>query len=241
VSFPFIEHVVWLHSDGAEWAARPRWRGAAVWRAQQAGEPLAACAELLEQAPRGRVGFLDRATVLLGFPHVHYLMLAWQTGLYSQADWQGLAEVTFNQQAGIDPGQWQVQVANSTFGDERLAVATPRNLLQDLRELFKQQHLPLVTCTPLLTAVAQRYWQQLPDDCVLAVPEARGLSCLYRQRGVAQQVCVLQTPPGSHLSDNLFTADLLAQRHAAATWVVANHPTEHWLGPLHPWLGEPLA
>ncbi|WP_222928005.1 hypothetical protein, partial [Colwellia ponticola] len=84
-------------------------------------------------------------------------MLAWQTGVYSQADWQGLAEVTFNQQAGIDPGQWQVQVANSTFGDERLAVATSRNLLQDLRELFKRQHLPLVRCTPLLTAVAQRY------------------------------------------------------------------------------------
>ena len=76
---------------------------------------------------------------------------------------------------------------------------------------------------------------------VLAVPERHGLSCLYRQQGVAHQVCVLQTPPDSHLSDNLFAADLLAQRHAAATWVVANHPTEHWLGPLHPWLGEPPA
>ncbi|WP_200846630.1 hypothetical protein [Pseudomonas pisciculturae] len=238
MSFPFIEHVVWLHSTGAAWAARQRWRGAQIWHGQQADEPLGACAELLEQAPRGRVRFLDRATVLLGFPHVHYLMLPWQAGLNSPADWQGFAQATFRQQAGIDPEQWHLQIANSTFGSERLAVAVSRELLQDLRELFKLHRLPLVTCTPLLTAVAQQYWRQLPDDCVLAVPEAQGLSCLYRQHGAPHQVCVLPTLPGSDLSDNLFTADLLAQHHAPTTLIVANRPTEHWLGPLHPWLEE---
>ncbi|WP_236692120.1 hypothetical protein [Pseudomonas fildesensis] len=239
MSFPFIEHVVWLQSAGADWAARPRWRGAPVWRAQHHGEPLGACAELLEQAPRGRVRFLDRATVLLGFPHVHYLMLPWQTGLCSADDWQGFAEATFSQQASIDAEQWQIQVANSTFGHARLAVATPRDLLRDLRDLFKLHRLPLVTCTPLLTAVAQQYWRQLPDDCVLALPETEGLSCLYLQQGVADQVCVLQTQPGSALNDNLFTADLLVERHAPNTRVVANSPAGHWLGPLHPWLQEP--
>jgi len=238
VSFPFIEHVVWLHSTGAEWAARARWRGASIWRAQQQGEPLAVCAELLEQTPRSQVRFLDRATVLLGFPHVHYLMLPWQTGLYSQADWQDFAEATFGQQAGLDPERWQVQLANSAFGQQRLAVATPRDLLQDLRELFKLHRLPLFTCMPLLTAVAQQYWRQLPDDCVLAVAESDSLSCLYRQHGMVDQVCVIPTQPGSALSDNLFTADLLAERHAPQTRVVTNGPAEQRLGPVHPWLEE---
>lgn len=238
MSFPFTEHVVWLHNSGATWAARPRWRGATVWRVDQAGEPLAACAQLLEQAPRGRVRFLDRANVLLGFPHVHYLMLPWQTGLHRQVDWQGFAEAAFNQQAGIGAEGWQVQVANSAFGHDRLAVAIQRDLLQDLRDLFKLARLPLLTCTPLLTAVAQRYWRYLPEDCVLAVPEATGLSCLYRQQGTPSQVCVLPTQPDSLLSDNLFTADLLAQRSAPATLVVANRPVAPWLGPLHPWLEE---
>lgn len=236
MSFPFIEHVVWLHSAGAEWAARARWRGSSIWRAQQTADPLAACAELLAQAPRGRVRFLDRATVLLGFPHVHYLMLPWQTGLNSQGDWQGFAQALFSQQAGIDPERWQVQVANNLFGQQRLAVATPRDLLQDLRGLFKLQRLPLVTCAPLLTAVAQQYWRQLPDDCVLAIPEADSLSCLYRQQGMIDQVCVMPTQPGSVLSDNLFTADLLVERHALTTVVVANTATENRLGPVHPWL-----
>lgn len=237
MSFPYIEHVVWLHDAGADWAARPRWGEATPWRAQQAGDPLGSCAELLAQAPRGRAAFLDRATVLLGFPHVHYLMLPWQTGLYSARDWQAFAEATFSQQTGIDPEQWQVQLADSPLGHARLAAATPRDLLHDLRELFKLHRLPLVSCTPLLTAVAHRYWRQLPGDCVLAVAETRGLSCLYLQQGVSDQVCVVPTQPESLLSDNLFTADLLAQRHAAATRVVANSPTEDWLGPLHPWLG----
>lgn len=237
--FPFNEHVVWLHSSGAEWAARPRWRGATIWHAQQQDQPLAACAELLAQAPRGRVRFLDRATVLLGFPHVHYLMLPWQPDLYSQEDWQGFAQATFIQQTGLDIEQWHLQVANGLFAQPRLAVATSQELLQDLRELFKLHRLPLVTCTPLLTAVAQHYWRKLPDDCVLAVPESDSLSCLYRQQGTLHQVCVLPTQPGSDLSDNLFTADLLAQEHSPTTLIVANHPTEHWLGPLHPSLGEP--
>lgn len=240
MSFPFIEHVVWLHSAGAEWAARTRWQGAPVWRAQHAGEPLEACAALLEQAPRGRVRRLDRATVLLGFPHVNYLMLAWQNGLYSAADWQGFAEATFSQQAGIDTERWQVQLADSPFGQARLAVATPRELLQDLRGLFTLHRLRLVSCTPLLTAVAQRYWHQLPDDCVLAVPEADSLSCLYRQCGVLEQVCGIPTPRGSSLHDNLFTADLLAERHARVTRVVTNTAADNRLGPLHPWLeGSP--
>ncbi|MDB1108015.1 hypothetical protein [Pseudomonas extremaustralis] len=239
MSFPFIEHVAWLHSAGAEWAARARWRGAPVWRARSAGDPLTACAELLEQVPRGPVRFLDRATLLLGFPYVHYLMLPWQTGLYSSDDWQGFAEATFSQQAGLDLPAWQVQLADGAFGQQRLAVATPRDLLHDLRDLFKLHHLPLVTCEPLLTAVARRYWRHLPDDCVLAVPEAEGLSCLYRQHGVLDQVCAIPTQPDSALNDNLFTAGLLVERAALPLRVVANTPTDERLGPLHPWLEEP--
>ena len=164
MSFPFIEHVAWLHSAGAEWAARARWRGAPVWRARSAGDPLTACAELLEQVPRGPVRFLDRATLLLGFPYVHYLMLPWQTGLYSSDDWQGFAEATFSQQAGLDLPAWQVQLADGAFGQQRLAVATPRDLLHDLRDLFKLHHLPLGHLRaaadgrrpPVLAALARR-------------------------------------------------------------------------------------
>ena len=103
------------------------------------GEPLAACASLLEQAPRGRLRYFDRATVLLGFPHVQYAMLPWQDGLFSQADWRGFARATVSQQTGLDPLAWQVQVAEAGFGQARLAVASPLELLGDLPRPVQSQ------------------------------------------------------------------------------------------------------
>ena len=239
MSFPYIEHVVLLQKADVSWAARARWRGSSVWRAQQHGEPLAACASLLEQAPRGRAPFLDRATVLLGFPHVHYLMLPWQDGMHRMEDWQAFAETAFSQQADLDPTHWHVHVARHDFGQACLAVAISRELLSDLRALFKLKTLPLVTCTPLLSAVARQYWAQLPADCVLAVPEPGALSCLYVQDASARQVCAMAT--SSPLSDSLFAAAMLVEHHADETRVISNDPThEHWLGPLHPWLLESL-
>jgi len=242
VSSLCIEHVMLLQDSGAFWAARPRWQHGQVWRAEASGEPLAACASLLAQAPRGRLRYLDRISVLLGFPHVHYWMLAWQPGLFSQADWQGFAQATFNQQTGIDPVAWQVQVADAGFGQPRLAVATPLDLLADLRALFKLKALPLAACTPLLTTTLAHYRAQLPADCVLAVPEPNALGCLYVQQGVISQVCLMQTAPQASLSDGLFSAQLLTEQPQAPTFVVTPRPVAdagHWLGPAHPWLLEP--
>ena len=156
MSFPFIEHVAWLHSTGAEWAARARWRGAPVWHARRAGEPLAACADLLEQAPRGPVRFLDRATLLLGFPHVHYLMLPWQTGLYSRDDWQGFAEATFSQHVGLDPQVWQVQLSSMGRGSflcrALRILRSPKRVnkwpLRALRVGMTQSNMSTPCCTP---------------------------------------------------------------------------------------------
>ncbi|WP_241511482.1 hypothetical protein [Pseudomonas jessenii] len=237
-----IEHVVLLQSTGASWAARPRWKTATTWRSHQDGEPLGACAALLERAPRGRLRYLDRVTLLLGFPHVHYWMLPWQAGLYSQADWQGYARASLSQQTGIDPTLWQVQVAPPGFGQSCLAVATPLDLLEDLRILFKLKALPFSACVPLLTATLQHYGKQLRGDCVLAVPETSALGCVYLQQGKVSQVCLIHTAPDSLLSNNLFTANLLVEQHPPTTFVATPRPVEppeHWLGPPHPWLMEP--
>ena len=187
-------------------------------------------------------GLVTLISVLLGFPHVHYLMLPWQDGLYSPDDWQGFARATFLQDAGVDPAQCQVQIASAPFGAARLAVATPLELLRALRLLFRAQHLPLGACLPLLTATAQRYWQQLPADGVLAVPEASALSCLYLHGGEATQACALRVAPGTPLHSSLFAAAVLSAENPAAVVVAGPRPPTasdgHWLGPLPPWMQE---
>ena len=92
---------------------------------------------------------------------------------------------------------------------------------------------PLNPCFLLLESYLRNRCLFLP-----AVPEAGSLSCVYRHLGIIDQVCAIPTQPGSTLSDNLFTADLLVERHAPATLVVSNAPAEHRLGPVHPWLEE---
>jgi len=206
------------------------------------GEPLAACASLLEQAPRGRLRYFDRATVLLGFPHVQYAMLPWQDGLFSQADWRGFARATVSQQTGLDPLAWQVQVAEAGFGQARLAVASPLELLGDLRALFNLKGLSLAACLPLLTHTLAHYRPQLPDECVLAVPENDALGCLYLQQGQVSQVCLMQTAAEANLRDSLDAMQLLMEQPDTRTFVATPKPVSppaHWLGLPHPWLLDP--
>ncbi len=87
MSSPFIDHVVLLAQDEVHWAARPCWPRGPLWQGHERGDPLEACATLLERAPHGRLGYLERVTLLLGFPHVHYQILPWQEGLYRTRDW----------------------------------------------------------------------------------------------------------------------------------------------------------
>lgn len=246
MSSPFIDHVVLLGQDEVHWASRPRWPAGPLWRGHESGEPLAACATLLEQAPHGRLGYLERVTLLLGFPHVHYQVLPWQEGLYAPLDWQGFALALFSQHNDLDPGQWQVAVDPAPFGRVRLAAAVNTTLVTSLKALFQARYLPIRRCAPLLTDALQRHWHDLPPDCRFAVREPGALACLFAHQGWPAQVCMLPLAPQTALSDALLMADVLCDEQAPQTLVVAAEDARapsanlpwRWLGPLHPWFAE---
>ncbi|CAD5203358.1 hypothetical protein [Pseudomonas sp. FEN] len=246
MSFLFIDHVVLLERDQVRWAAHPRWPAGPAWQGRERGDPLAACAALLEQAPHGRLSYLERVTLLLGFPHVHYLVLPWQEGLYSPLDWQGFALALFSQQTDLDAAQWQVAIDPARFGQVRLAAAVNNALVEALLALFQARHLPIKACTPLLVDALQRHWHELPRDYRFAVREPDALSCVFAHQGMPAQVCVLPLSQQTSLSDALRVADVLCDEQEQQTLVVAPEavfepspgPSWRWLGPLHPWLTE---
>lgn len=245
---PFTDHLVLLDDEGVSWTTGKHLQHPQTsWHRYQAGAPLAACVTLLDQVPRAAVRYLDRVTLVLGFPYVHYLILPWQEDLYSPADWQGFAQALFSQQSSIDPEQWQLGIAHAPFGAQRLAVAVSKNLLQDVRALFKAKHFVLQSCHPSLTFALQRYWQDLPGDYVFAVPQTNALSCLFVHQGMPTHVCALHVRADALLRDSLIAVDILSGDHAQETLVVATsneflqQPSTQpwrWLGPLHPWLVE---
>ncbi|WP_369681795.1 hypothetical protein [Pseudomonas gingeri] len=246
MSSPFIDHVVLLAQDDVHWAARPRWPAGPLWQGRQRGEPLAACAALLEQAPHGRVSYLERVTLLLGFPHVHYRVLPWQEGLYSALDWQGFAMALFRQHNDLDPAQWQVAIDPAPFGRERLAAAVNKELLESLKALFRARRLPITHCAPLLIDALHRHWPRLPRDYRFAVREPGALGCVFAHQGRPTQVCVLPLNQQTPLAEALLMADVLCDEEEQQTLLVAAEATFEpstplpwrWLGPLHPWLAE---
>ncbi|NWD50500.1 hypothetical protein HX895_21290 [Pseudomonas gingeri] len=238
--------MVLLAQDDVHWAARPRWPAGPLWQGRQRREPLAACAALLEQAPHGRVSYLERVTLLLGFPHVHYRVLPWQEGLYSALDWQGFAMALFRQHNDLDPAQWQVAIDPAPFGRERLAAAVNKELLESLKALFRARRLPITHCAPLLIDALHRHWPRLPRDYRFAVREPGALGCVFAHQGRPTQVCVLPLNQQTPLAEALLMADVLCDEEEQQTLVVAAEATFEpstalpwrWLGPLHPWLAE---
>ncbi|WP_232434397.1 hypothetical protein [Pseudomonas asplenii] len=238
----FIDHVLLLAHDEVHWAARPRWPNGPLWQGREHGEALGAVASLLERAPRSRLGYLERARLLLGYPHVHYQLLPWQEGLYSDLDWQGFALALFSQQGDLDPGRWQVAVDPAPFGQPRLAAAVSRDWLDALKALLRAHRLPLGGCTPLLVDALRRHWRQLPPDYRFAVHEAAAVSCLFGRQGRMEQVCVLSVAQRTALPEALLRIDVLCDVEERDTLIVAPGPDPaspwRWLGPLHPWLAE---
>ncbi|QXI31658.1 hypothetical protein HU752_030200 [Pseudomonas vanderleydeniana] len=235
--------MVLLAHDEVQWAARPRWPVGPLWQGRERGEALEAIATLLERAPRSRLGYLERVDLLLGYPHVHYLLLPWQEGLYSDLDWQGFAMALFGQHHDLDPTRWQVAVDPAPFGQARLAAAVGKELLEALQALLRARRLPIGSCRPLLVDALRRHWRQLPADYRFVVREADAVSCLLGQQGLLEQVCVLPVAPRAALSEALLMVEVLCDVAERQTLVVAprqeRDSPSHWLGSLHPWLAEP--
>lgn len=244
---PFTDHLVLVDDQSVSWTTGKDLQQPTIrWHSGETGEPLAACAALLDEVPRAALPYLDRATLVLGHPHVQYLMLPWQENLYSPADWKSFAAALFSQQSSLDPEQWHIEIDHTPFGAQRLAVALNKTLLDDLRALFKAKRFQLQRCMPLLTFALQQYWHDVPPDAVFAVPQGNALSCGFVHQGRLAQVCALDVQPGAPLNESLIAVDILAGDRGQQTLVVAandsflQQPTAQawrWLGPLHPWLG----
>ncbi|PXX25819.1 MULTISPECIES: hypothetical protein [Burkholderia] len=243
----FIEHLLTIGEASASWACRPAFGSrSASWREVMSGESLEACANLLEMAPRGWARRLDSVTVLLGFPHTRYALLQWQDGLYSVADWTAYAQALFAEQYEVTHMEpWLIAVEQAGYGAPRIAVAMDRELLGDLRTLFRTHHLRFLNCMPITMAAARYGWKRLPADCVLAVPEAHAIHCLYRRAGQWTGICSLRTT-GADVSADLSMASMLLGQSASSAWIADDGESVqgqdripmHWLGRGFLWYPE---
>lgn len=142
--------------------------------------------------------------VILSNTFVRYLVLPWQDGVMTQADWQAIAQHEFRKQFGTAAGDWLVQVALGRYGQTVLAAAIDNSLYTQLQAAAKQLSFNISAIEPLLMSACN----QNSSNTWVLVAEPQRLLLSQMHGGEWKQVLV-DSPPAGRESQH---AEQLIQR-----------------------------
>ena len=177
---------------------------AAGERAQPWSAALATLAEIL-----GNLAVAGarraRATVILSNHFVHYALVPWSDLIDGEEEGVALARHFLGETYGAAAERWELRIAADESAGRRLVSAVDPDLLAELRALFADTGLRLVSIQPRLMAVCNRHMRALArGDGWLAVAEPGSL-CLALVQG--QQIASLrQARLGDAWAAELMTA-----------------------------------
>lgn len=126
--------------------------------------------------------------VVLGLPHVRYLMLPWDRQLAQPVFRQRMAEVLYSRQFQQDAAGQCLRFARPVHGQPLLAACIDRTLLTTLESACARQGRRLRRVEPLLACVWNRFQRQLPRAGRLWVEEGARVLCLTHARGAVTDV-----------------------------------------------------
>lgn len=162
--------------------------------------------------------------VILSNTFVRYLVLPWQDGVMTQADWQAIAQHEFRKQFGTAAVDWLVQVALGRYGQTVLAAAIDNSLYTQLQAAAKQLSFNISAIEPLLMSVCN----QNSSDTWVLVAEPQRLLLSQMHGGEWNQVIVDSPPAGQEyqhaeqlIQRSLLQLETTAQPSKIATYVSA--------------------
>lgn len=131
-----------------------------------------------------------RLELVLGLPHVRYLLLPWSPDLVDAAARRSLARLLHARQFGDTGAPPELALGPLRFGQPQLVAAVDRDLLSGARSFAAQQGWQLAAVEPLLSAVWNEAAPRLREDGPLLVAEAGRCLVVRREKGcvVALQV-----------------------------------------------------
>ena len=155
---------------------------------------------------------------------MRYLVLPWQDGVLTQADWQAIAQHAFRKQFGIAANDWLVCVSLEKHGQTVLAAAIDNSFYAQLQISAKTLGFNIGTVEPLLMRVVN---QNKPNTWALIAEPERLVLC-QTQDSEWRQVLVDSPPAGQEFqhAEQLIQRSLLqietpAQPNKIATFVSA--------------------
>ncbi|MBB4010805.1 hypothetical protein [Niveibacterium umoris] len=106
-------------------------------------------ADLLGRSPRQTMPARS-VSILIGAPWVQYLVLPWQEGLYTAAEWEAFARLEFERRSGIPSGPLRIRVALGAYGEGPLASCVPQSLIDTLQSVGKATGFSIGSIQPML-------------------------------------------------------------------------------------------
>ncbi len=146
----------------------------------------------------------QQVNFVLSNTFVRYLVMPWQDGVLTQADWQAIAQHEFRKQFGATANDWLVRVSLGKHGQTVLAAAIDNKLYAQLQTSAEQLGFNVRVVEPLLMRVLN---QNKLNNWVLIAEPQRLLLCQTHD-DEWQQVVVDSPPAGQEFQH----AEQLIQR-----------------------------
>ena len=108
---------------------------------------------------------------ILSNNYVRYAVLPWQSDIYSQQDWQSLAENHLRSIYGNVVDSWKVSVAMQGYGKPLIVSAIDHGLLARLEEISKQFKWQIESIEPALMTVFNHYSNKFKSNDYLVMIE----------------------------------------------------------------------
>ena len=154
-----------------------------------------------------------KVRIILSNNMVRYAVLPWQSDIYSQQDWQSLAENHLRNVYGAMVDSWRVNVAMQGYGNPLIVSAIDQGLLLRLEGIAQKFNWQIDAVEPALMTVFNQYSIQLKsNDYLLMVEPQRVLLAEMDGNGIID-FSLFSPVTGQELkeSNNLINRALLLQ------------------------------
>ncbi len=143
--------------------------------------------------------------LVLANTFVRFIVLPWQSGLYSRNDWDALANHAFREQYGAIADQWKIRTSLNGFGENVVATAIDSTLYDGLVNAAKQHGYAWQSIEP----VAMRLLNQAKRDYLgTLIVEPEHLMLCETSQAEFKHFSVMSPPAGQEAE---FASQMLAR------------------------------
>ena len=112
-----------------------------------------------------------RVKFILSNHYIRYAVLPWQAGIFSQQDWQSLAENHMRILYGDVINSWKTSVAMQGYGQPLVISAIDHLLLEGLEELASQSNWKIDVVEPAFITISNHYHHTIKKNAWLMMIE----------------------------------------------------------------------